>query len=525
MGSIQDLLNPLPEGSHVGYSRGSRNSTSAPRYREKRSRAPKDGPMFRPGNPHGEIRFPPYEAHDEELIEIHQKWNLYPMYQIADYPRQIPYASDKKSFQERTGRDSFHVFNYTFQVPDDKGDTKTTWTIMWDYNIGLVRTTPLFKCNDYSKTAPGKALASNPGLREICHSITGGALAAQGYWMPYEAAKAVAATFCWKIRYALTPLFGNDFPNMCVDPQDRLNFARMVIDPEIIRRAAETAIHFRSLELQKAPSVSDNPSSSSSTSGINRSNTEAGLWDGPTLHISNKLSRRTYADSISSTRGSSSEPSYCASPQSPMHGGFTPVNAPRSSRTEYLQDFQSPRGFLEWARSSHKKSLSDGSRAENELDTTVIQPKKAPSSNSSDGNGDIKMDESSTTRHKRVTPRHFDMSSSDDEDSMDEDGGEEDEEEYEPNSKELKRPDLRQKRQLKKNPSRSARAKCRENTPVSSHFVHEVKAAQALLHLHKQEAKSSNSDGDEPMNEPVWSSLRSRSMVSREGEKKRCASF
>lgn len=71
---------------------------------------------------------------------------------------------------------------------------------MWDYNIGLVRTTHLFKCNEYSKvgsfcsvlcslflanteflqTTPAKMLNANPGLRDVCHSITGGALAAQG---------------------------------------------------------------------------------------------------------------------------------------------------------------------------------------------------------------------------------------------------------------------------------------------------------------------------------------------------------
>lgn len=39
------------------------------------------------------------------------------------------------------------VFQYTFKVP---GEDKE-WTVMWDYNIGLVRTTHLFKCNDYSK--------------------------------------------------------------------------------------------------------------------------------------------------------------------------------------------------------------------------------------------------------------------------------------------------------------------------------------------------------------------------------------
>jgi hypothetical protein len=41
------------------------------------------------------------------------------------------------------------VFQYTFIVP---GEEKT-WTVMWDYNIGLVRTTHLFKCNDYSKVS------------------------------------------------------------------------------------------------------------------------------------------------------------------------------------------------------------------------------------------------------------------------------------------------------------------------------------------------------------------------------------
>ena len=70
---------------------------------------------------------------------------------------------------------------------------------MWDYNIGLVRITPFFKCCKYSKvrdsvlflsfsrsfidtqqTTPAKMLNLNPGLKEITHSITGGALAAQG---------------------------------------------------------------------------------------------------------------------------------------------------------------------------------------------------------------------------------------------------------------------------------------------------------------------------------------------------------
>lgn len=40
------------------------------------------------------------------------------------------------------------MFQYTFQR---KGVDPEPWTITWDYNIGLVRTTHLFKCLGYSK--------------------------------------------------------------------------------------------------------------------------------------------------------------------------------------------------------------------------------------------------------------------------------------------------------------------------------------------------------------------------------------
>jgi hypothetical protein len=52
--------------------------------------------------------------------------------------------------------------------------------------------------------------------------------------MPYEAAKAIAATFCWKIRYALTPVFGIDFIDTCVPPDDQ-RYTSWMIDPEITR--------------------------------------------------------------------------------------------------------------------------------------------------------------------------------------------------------------------------------------------------------------------------------------------------
>lgn len=65
--------------------------------------------------------------------------------------------------------------------------------------------------------------------------------------MPFAAAKAVAATFCWKIRHILTPVFGIDFLSLCIHPDDP-RFGRMVIDPSIIREATETANQYQLLE-------------------------------------------------------------------------------------------------------------------------------------------------------------------------------------------------------------------------------------------------------------------------------------
>jgi hypothetical protein len=39
------------------------------------------------------------------------------------------------------------VFQYSFKLPDEDAE----YTIMWDYNVGLVRMTPFFKCCKYSK--------------------------------------------------------------------------------------------------------------------------------------------------------------------------------------------------------------------------------------------------------------------------------------------------------------------------------------------------------------------------------------
>ncbi|KAK6408365.1 hypothetical protein LTR95_018438, partial [Oleoguttula sp. CCFEE 5521] len=126
-------------------------------------------------------------------------------------------------------------FQYTFSVPDDPD--RRTHVVMWDYQIGLVRITPFFKsCKNFTKTTPAKALNANRGLRDLSHSITGGALAAQGYWIPYACARALCLTFAYEIRWALTPIFGHSFIKECLRPE-HLDYRSFKINPEIVRNA------------------------------------------------------------------------------------------------------------------------------------------------------------------------------------------------------------------------------------------------------------------------------------------------
>ena len=129
----------------------------------------KDGAVFAKGKIKGDVNFPPFEQHDEETIRELQKFQVYPLSpqgKIWDYPRHIPYNSEKKTFLDKTGRECFEgmtfieallalklllipvaVFQYIFKVP---GDDKV-YTVMWDYNVGLVRITPFFKCLKHTK--------------------------------------------------------------------------------------------------------------------------------------------------------------------------------------------------------------------------------------------------------------------------------------------------------------------------------------------------------------------------------------
>ncbi|KAL8856050.1 MAG: hypothetical protein Q9178_007306 [Gyalolechia marmorata] len=217
----------------------------------KRQKLCKDEATFVKGKPQIEVNYWPWEYQDEKAAAEHRKYKVYPIGQIAEYCKHVPYRSEKKSFLSKTGLEGFHVFQYTFQMPHDE----KRQTVMWDYNMGLVRITPFFKALEYPKTTPARMLGKNPGLKEVCHSITG------GYWMPFEAAKAVAATFCYRIRYVLTPIFGLDFPAQCIPPGS-LGFESMHVAPKIVRECVEAAR--KSHRLRQGPRIESRPETPSS---------------------------------------------------------------------------------------------------------------------------------------------------------------------------------------------------------------------------------------------------------------------
>ncbi|EPE03146.1 apses transcription factor xbp1 [Ophiostoma piceae UAMH 11346] len=203
----------------------------------------------------GAVRFRSFEDDlDEAAMAAIDEFQVYPFGDIEEYCRHIPYASSKKDFYDKTGRESFEVFQYVFKVP---GDDKE-YHVMWDYNVGLVRMTPFFKCCKYSKTTPAKMLGLNPGLRDITHSITGGSIMAQGYWMPYSCAKAVCATFCCHIAGALIPIFGPDFPSECLPPQSP-EYGRMVIPKALVQEATRDTELMRQIALRDSTSAGIKP--------------------------------------------------------------------------------------------------------------------------------------------------------------------------------------------------------------------------------------------------------------------------
>ena len=62
---------------------------------------------FVKGKPKGKVNYPPYEIQDEATAAEHEKFEVQPIGRIGEYPKRIPYNSEKKTFQQKTGMDGF----------------------------------------------------------------------------------------------------------------------------------------------------------------------------------------------------------------------------------------------------------------------------------------------------------------------------------------------------------------------------------------------------------------------------------
>ncbi|KHJ32794.1 putative apses transcription factor xbp1 [Erysiphe necator] len=238
--SVASLLNPVKSDKKKMSSSPSRPNFCVPKSSPLKfsttikKQEPKKFEMTIPkAKINGDVCYPPFEDLDEQTLQSVRRFQINPLGKIKENSRHIPYNSGKNNFLEKTGRESFEVFCYDFRIPGESKD----YTVMWDYNIGLVRITPFFKCCNYTKTTPAKMLAQNYGLRDITHSITGGALMAQGYWMPFNCARDLCATFCHHIASALIPIFGPSFPSICIHPEAP-EYGRMIISSKTIAEAA-----------------------------------------------------------------------------------------------------------------------------------------------------------------------------------------------------------------------------------------------------------------------------------------------
>lgn len=107
MANINSLLNPMSEKRDITpvAPRSGAIVMQSPNSSRKKAKLTKDAPVFQHGPIRGECRFPPDEYQNEELAAYHQQFDVSPFGEIADYPRHIPYNSEKKAFLERTNRE------------------------------------------------------------------------------------------------------------------------------------------------------------------------------------------------------------------------------------------------------------------------------------------------------------------------------------------------------------------------------------------------------------------------------------
>lgn len=74
--------------------------------------------------------------------------------------------------------------------------------------------------------------------------------------MPFEAARAIAANLCYDIRYALVPLFGRRFLDICVHPDSPM-YKRHAISAEVVKRCQKETESWTRATSQATPNLTE----------------------------------------------------------------------------------------------------------------------------------------------------------------------------------------------------------------------------------------------------------------------------
>lgn len=180
--------------------------------------------------------------------------------------------------------------------------------------------------------------------------------------MPFEAAKAVAARFCYEIRYVLVPVFGPDFVSMCQKCGDE-SYLRLNVHPSIIQRCTEAATTNQTQSRESSVAVSPRTSAPYANSPA---------W--PPKPLRPRPAKATDAESGYGTDSDRSE-KYPGSPDSPRSIEWTPVNSPRLACLQTYRFLQqqprnvtsTPRG-LGYPTTTHRKRMTDTKRGISEID-------------------------------------------------------------------------------------------------------------------------------------------------------------
>ena len=113
--NIQSLLNSPSGGSRQARNDGPSYVPPAQYFPAqsaipRRQKLAKDAPVFSEGTKIiGHVNYPPHEAgNDRDLQARHREFRVFPLGEISKKGvRHIPYASDKKDFLNKTGREAF----------------------------------------------------------------------------------------------------------------------------------------------------------------------------------------------------------------------------------------------------------------------------------------------------------------------------------------------------------------------------------------------------------------------------------